>query len=126
MLLRIAVFELRYQLRTPVFWVATIIFLLLAFGATTSDNIRIGSGGNVFKNAPFVLANMLVIFSLFFMFVTTAFVANVIVRDDETGFGPIVYATRITKAQYLFGRFAGAWIAAAMAFLAIPFGVWLG
>ena len=42
------------------------------------------------------------------MFVSTAFVANVIVRDDDTGFGPIVRSTRVTKFDYLIGRFAGA------------------
>jgi ABC-2 type transport system permease protein len=34
------------------------------------------------------LAQSHLIFSLFYMFVTTAFVSNVVVRDDETGFGP--------------------------------------
>ena len=28
--------------------------------------------------------------------------------DDDTGFGPIVRATRVTKSAYLFGRFGGA------------------
>lgn len=54
------------------------------------------------------------------MFVTTAFVANVIVRDDESGFGPMVRATRVAKFDYLFGRFAGATFAGALAFLVVP------
>ena len=41
---KIALFELRYQLRNPVFWVATIIFFLLVFGAMASDDITIGGG----------------------------------------------------------------------------------
>ena len=60
------------------------------------------------------------------MFVTTAFVANVVVRDDETGFGPIVRSTPITRLQYLGGRFAGAAAAATLAFLFIPLGLWIG
>ena len=60
------------------------------------------------------------------MFVTTAFVANVVVRDDDTGFGPIIRSTPITRLQYLGGRFAGAVAAAALAFLFIPLGVWIG
>ena len=39
---KIARFELSYQLRNPVFWVATVIFFLLTFGAMASDNITIG------------------------------------------------------------------------------------
>ena len=53
--------------------------------------------------------------AVFFMFVTTAFVANVIVRDDETGFGPIIRSTRVSKFDYLFGRFTGAFLAVALA-----------
>ena len=122
----VAGFELRYQLRNPVFWVAAVIFFLLAFGATTVDQIQIGSGGNTHKNAPYAIAQMVLILSLFYMFVSTAFVANVIVRDDDSGFGPIVRATRITKSAYLLGRFWGAFVAAAIGFLAIPLGVWIG
>jgi ABC-2 type transport system permease protein len=119
-------FEWRYQLRNPVFWVAAIIFFLLAFGATTVDQIQIGSGGNVHKNAPFAIGQSMLILSLFYMFVSTAFVANVVVRDDDTGFGPIIRATRITRGAYLFGRFGGAFAAAALGFLAIPLGIWVG
>lgn len=126
MFLKIAGFELRYQMRNPVFWVAAILFGLMAFGATTSDQIQIGSGGNVHKNAPYAIAQTYLIFSLFYMFVSTAFVANVIVRDDETGFGPIVRATRVTKTGYLFGRYLGAYIAAALGFLFIPLAIWIG
>ncbi|WP_319801158.1 hypothetical protein [Sphingomonas sp. R1] len=119
-------FEWRYQRRNPVLWVAIILFFLLAFGATSVEQIRIGSGGNVHKNAPFAIAQMMQILTVFYMFVATAFVANVVVRDDDTGFGPIVRATRVTKSAYLFGRFGGAFLAAAIGFLAVPLGIWIG
>lgn len=122
----IALFELRYQLKNPVFWVVAILFFLLTFGATTVEQIQIGSGGNVHKNAPFAIVQVHQILSLFFMFVTTAFVANVIVRDDESGFGPMVRATRVTKFDYLFGRFTGAAIAGVLAFLVVPLALFAG
>jgi len=80
----IARFELRYQLLNPVFWVAIVLFFLLTLGATTVESIRLGSGGNIHTNAPTAIAQIQLIMSLFFMFVTTAFVGNVVVRDDET------------------------------------------
>lgn len=123
---KIAAFELRYQFRNPVFWVVAILFFLLAFGATTIEQIQIGSGGNVHVNSPAALAQKLLILSLFFMFVTTAFVANIIVRDDESGFGPMVRSTRVSKFAYLFGRFAGALAISAVAYAAIPLAIWLG
>lgn len=122
----IARFELRYQLRNPVFWVAAILFFLLTFGATTVKSIRLGSGGNIHTNAPTAIAQIQLIMSLFFMFVTTAFVGNVVVRDDETGFGGIIRSTKIGKLPYMFGRFSGAFLGAAIAFVAVPLAIWIG
>ncbi len=123
---QIARFELRYQLRNPVFWTVAILFFLLTFGSMTIDQIKIGSGANIHKNAPMAVAQVHQIMSIFFMFVTTAFVANVIVRDDESGFGPMVRSTRVAKFDYLMARFLGAFAAAALAFAAIPLAIWLG
>ncbi|HWF76627.1 MAG TPA: M1 family aminopeptidase [Caulobacteraceae bacterium] len=123
---KIAWFEFRYQTRQVVFWVAVVIFALLAFGSVASDNVRIGATDNVHKNAPFVIGATTLIFAELYMFVVAALVANVIVRDEETGFGGIIRSTRISKADYLYGRFLGAFGAALVGFLAVPFGLWLG
>jgi aminopeptidase N len=98
----------------------------MAFGAVTSDNIQIGSAGNVNKNAPYAALEMQLTLSLFFMFVSTAFVAGAVVRDDDTGFGPIIRTTRVRKVDYLFGRFLGAYAAIALAFLAVPLAIMVG
>ncbi|HJS09785.1 ABC transporter permease/M1 family aminopeptidase [Sphingopyxis sp.] len=127
MLNKIAAFEVRYQLKNPVVWVATCLFFLFAFSILANDRISVGSGGgNTHENGPFMIAQAQLILSVFYMFVTAAFVSNVIVRDDDTRFGPIVRSTRITKFDYLFGRFLGAVTIAAIGFLAIPLGLWLG
>ncbi|AAK25527.1 ABC transporter permease/M1 family aminopeptidase [Caulobacter vibrioides] len=123
---KIAGFELRYQLKSPVFWVVAVIFFLMTFGAATIDQIRIGGGGNIHKNAPYAIAQTHLILAIFYMFVTTAFVANVVVRDDETGFGPILRSTRIRKFDYLYGRFTGAFLAAAISFLVVPLAIFVG
>ncbi|MFC5344579.1 M1 family aminopeptidase [Brevundimonas staleyi] len=124
---KIAAFEFRYQLRQPAFWVIAIVFGLLAFGSVAaSDNISIGSGGNVHKNAPYALATINAVMGMFFMLATTAIVANVVVRDVQTGFGPMVQATPLTKFDYLYGRFTGAFLATALCFLVITLGVMAG
>lgn len=122
----IAGFEFRYQLRQPLFWITFAIFFLLTFGAVTVDEIQIGAGGNTNINAPYAIAQTLGIMSIFAMFVTTAFVANVVIRDDETGFGGIVRSTRVGKASYLFGRFFGAMGVAVLVFLSVPLAMMLG
>jgi aminopeptidase N len=123
---KIAAFEARYQFTSPVFWVAFAIFFLMTFAATTVPQIQIGSRGNTNINAPVAMAQVLGIMSIFAIFILTAFVANVVVRDDETGYGPIVRSTPIRKFDYLFGRFAGAFFAGMVAFLSVPLGIFMG
>jgi ABC-2 type transport system permease protein len=123
---KIAAFELRYQLSSPVFWVSFAIFFLLTFGATTIPEIQIGDKGNTNINAPMAILQTLAIMSIFAVFIVTAFVANVVVRDDETGYGTIIRATPIRKFDYLFGRFSGAFIAAMLAFASVPLGILIG
>jgi len=123
---KIAAFELRYQLTSPVFWVAFGVFFLLTFGATTIPQVQIGDKGNTNINAPVAIVQIVAIMSVFAIFILTAFVANVIVRDDETGYGPIIRATPIRKFDYLFGRFAGAFLAGMLAFASVPLGILIG
>jgi aminopeptidase N len=125
-LAKIAAFEFRYQLRNPVFWVTAALFFLFCFGLMAVEQMRLPGNSAVHRNAPLAILQAHGMFSMYFMFVTTAFVANVIVRDDDTGFGPIVRSTRITKLDYLLGRFAGATMVAALAFLAVPLGLLIG
>jgi aminopeptidase N len=122
----IAAFELRYQLRQPLFWVSVAIFFLLTFGYAASDIVRIGDAANVHKNGPYAIAEAHLVFAIFFMFITTAFVAGAVARDDETGFAPIVRTTRIGKFDYLYGRFAGAFAAATLAYLIVPAALLIG
>jgi aminopeptidase N len=123
---KIAAFELRYQLRQPVFYVVTLIFLLLGFGLVATENVSLGSGGNVHKNAPVAVAQAHLFFNLFFMLATTAFVANVILRDDATGYAPILRSTRVRKFDYVLGRFTGAFGSVLICFLSVSAGMLLG
>ncbi len=122
----IAAFEWRYQVKSPVFWVGCLIFFLMAFGATASDNVQIGSMGNVHKNAPYAIVEILTQLGVFSIFVTIAMVAGVVVRDDETNFAAIIRTTSVDKASYLGGRFVGAVLAALVVLAMVPLGVAVG
>jgi ABC-2 type transport system permease protein len=119
-------FELRYQLKSPVFWVSFALFFLLAFGATTIDQIQIGGGGASNVNAPYAIVQTLGIMGVFGLFVVTAFVAGAVIRDDETRFAPLLRATRLGKPAYVFGRFAGAMVVAWLVMAAVALGMWAG
>jgi aminopeptidase N len=127
MFAKIAGFELRYQLKSPVLWIVFLLFFLLTFFAVASDNVSIGGGGgNVHENSPYSIIMSIAVMSIFAQFVVVAFVANVILRDVETGFGPIIQSTRMSKFDYLFGRFTGAFIASMVALAAVPLGMMIG
>ena len=122
----IARFEWRYQVKSPVFWVGSLLFFLLAFGATTVDTIQIGGRGNVNVNSPFAIVQTLGILSVFAIFVLVAMVAGTVIRDDETGFAPILRSTRLRKGAYLGGRFTGSIAAALLVLAAVPLAIAVG
>jgi ABC-2 type transport system permease protein len=126
MLRHVAAFEWRYQVGSPVFWVGFLIFFLLTFGSVTVDQIQIGSRGNVNVNSPFAILQTQAIMSLFVTFVVVAMVAGVVIRDDETGFAPILRSTSIGKGSYLVGRFIGANAAALLVLASVPLAIAIG
>jgi hypothetical protein len=82
MLLRIAAFELRQQLRSHVFWIVFAISLLMVVGALSNEQLRVGIGAE--RGGALVIRTHL-IWSLFYMFTAAAFVADAVLRDDATG-----------------------------------------
>src|SRR5258706_1700972 len=126
MLTSIARFEIRYQLKSPIFWITSLVFFWFAFSLTNSDDIQFGWGGYVVRNSPYTIALTCMVLVTFAVFLATPFVATVVLRDDENGFGPIVRATPVTKVDYLFGRFAGGFTVSCLAFLGVPLGALAG
>jgi ABC-type transport system involved in multi-copper enzyme maturation permease subunit len=121
----IARFEFRYLLRNPLVWLTAAV-TFAAFVVGLGAGLEFGSEGGLLVNAAYATLKNYLVVSIFYMFVTTAFVANAVIRDDETGFGPIVRSTRITKADYVIGRFIGAFAIAALCLLVLPVGLTIG
>lgn len=126
MLAHIARFEFRYLLRNPLLWVTAGATLTLFIVGMSVDGFDLGNEGGLLKNAAYATLRNYLVVSIVFMFVTTAFVANAVIRDDETGFGPIVRSTGIKKSEYVFGRFLGAFAVAALCLLTVPIASVLG
>jgi len=123
---RLAAFEIRYQLKNPVFWVSALIFFLIGFGMSASDNVSFGTPGAVHENSPFAVTLAMAVLGTFYLFVITSFVANAVVRDDVTGFGPMIRATPVGRTSFLAGRFLGGLAIAVLGFVAVPLGIALG
>ncbi len=120
-------FDLRYQLRQPLLWVVALILGALAFGASSSDSIQIGGAiGNVNRNAPTVIVQLMGAFTLISMFIVAIFIAGAVLRDTEIGISDMIFATPMRKQDYLLGRFLAGLVACLSIFLLIAAGIFIG
>jgi ABC-2 type transport system permease protein len=126
MLLKMFAFEWRYFTRQPSFYVTSLIFFLLTFFATVSDNIQIGGGGNVLYNGPFSIAQTLLIMGLFAMFLVVNFVASTATRNDTSKMAELLYSKPINPISYQLGRFFGSFAVVATVFAFVPLAIFVG
>jgi ABC-type transport system involved in multi-copper enzyme maturation permease subunit len=120
-------FELRQQLKSPLFWMIMLAFAALAFTAAGSDSVQIGGGvGNVHRNAPYVVANLLMVFLVLSMFLITVFVAGAALRDFDTNTAELFFTTPVPRSQYLGGRFAAGYVAAVLVMIAVALALMIG
>ncbi|MGB2572924.1 MAG: ABC transporter permease, partial [Henriciella sp.] len=126
MLADIIRFELRYQLKSPVFISVFAIFFLLTFGAITIDQIQIGSTSAVNVNSPHAIIQTILVWTLFGMFIPTAFLVSGILRDSSFNTQELFYTTPVRERDYLIGRFIGGAFASVLAFASVPLAIMLG
>jgi len=128
MLREIYRFELRQQLRSPLFWMVACALGALAFAALSSDHVRLGGGiGNTLRNAPYVVISQLTLLSAIMgLFLAPIFVGGAVLRDFDAGTAELFFATPISRSAYLGGRFAAGYCAAILIMLVIAAGVLLG
>ncbi len=122
----IARFEFGFQLRQIITPITFGIFFLLTFSATTVEQVSIGSTGNVNINSPFAISQVVIIMSLFGMFIPVAVLANAVMRDQELKTNEMFFTLPIRPWQYILGRFIGAFAVALIIFSSVPLGVMLG
>jgi ABC-2 type transport system permease protein len=125
MSLSIFLFELKYQFRSPAFWTSFILFCLTAFLVMTVTTGAVAHT-NTFRNAPSVIVAGILALSQPFCISVAAMAADVILRDEKTGFSSIIYATRLRKGDYIWAKLLGAFVAASVCFLSVPIGFFLG
>ena len=127
MLGKVLAFERRLVLRSPLFWIVALVFGAIGFGMMASDNVNFGGGiGNVHRNAPLVVINLLAAFSALSMLLVTIFIAGAALRDFELNTAELFFTTPLRKRDYLLGRFGGGFLASLGVLLVAAFGLWLG
>ena len=102
MLFNIFKFEIRYWLRQPMVYIFLFINALLIFGATSSENVTVGSSiGNVHKNAPYVVENFYSVMAILSLLMITAFLNSAAARDYSEKTNQILFTTPIKKRDFL-------------------------
>ncbi|MFL6591236.1 MAG: M1 family aminopeptidase [Luteimonas sp.] len=119
-------FELGQQLRSPLLWLLAGMFALLGFGAAASDAVQIGGGiGNVYRNAPGVVATWLTLFTLLGMLIIAIFISGALLRDFEMGTSELFFASPIRRRDYLAGRLGAALLASFVVYVVIALGIFI-
>ncbi len=97
-------FELSLYFKKPGIYVA--LLLLFAVGFLIGyQQLSFNSGVYIYKNAPYSIANMVGFLSLGGLFITTLIAALTLFKEVDANFSLILYATPLTRIQYLYSRF---------------------
>ena len=126
-MIKFIIYEIKFWLKTPMLWIFLLINTLLVMGAVSSDSVSIGGGvGSVFKNAPFVVQNYYGFLSMLCLLMTMAFMNATANRDFQHGMHQFVFSSPISKRDYFFGKFIGAYIIAVLPMLGVSLGALIG
>ncbi|HEY4112282.1 hypothetical protein [Puia sp.] len=124
MFTQIFLFEIRYRLRRPVFYVYFFVILLLCTLGFAQGDLPVTE--KEMFNAPAVLAEFFATCSIFLMLVSSAIMGTPLYRDLEHNTKEYYLSYPITKAGYFWGRFFGSFLFVLVISFAAVLGAWLG
>jgi ABC-type transport system involved in multi-copper enzyme maturation permease subunit len=127
MFMEIFRFELRQQLKGPLFWIFLAVFFAAGVAMTSSPAVAIGNAvGNVHINAPVVIASLSGAFAFIGTLFVVVFVAGALLRDFEQRTAETIFSTPVSRGAYLGGRFAAGFLVALLVVTAALLGAFLG
>lgn len=125
-LLEVTRFEIRYQLRSPFFLGALLLFALIHFLSVTGTGIHIDVGNQIALNSAYAVLQIELALFIFGMLPIVAFVTTAITRDFEHATASLVFVTPISPKIFTLGRFLGALSVALLISLAGLVGALIG
>jgi ABC-2 type transport system permease protein len=117
-------FEFLYQAQRVRTWLYFAILLVIAY-LLTRNAIADARNGDALANSPYSIAATTVICSLLWVLMTSPVAGSAAARDVQTRMHPLIYATPISNADYLGGRFLAAFALNAAILFAVPIGILL-
>ena len=121
-LLGILRFELAYQMRRPWPWLCLLVLVVFAFVNTRVAVVPVTLPQDFILNSPFIIAVVTMISCQIWLLMAPAIAGEAAARDVHTGMHSLIYATPISRTEYLGGRFLAAVVVNAV----ILFGVQVG
>jgi len=115
-------FELRYQLRRPWPWLSMAVLLVFALVSTRVAIVPVTLPQDFILNSPFIITTVSVFSCQIWLLVAPAVAGEAAARDVHTGLHPLVYASPVSKTEYLGGRFLAALVLNALILLAVQVG----
>jgi ABC-2 type transport system permease protein len=115
-------FEFLYQAQRVRTWLYFAILLVVAY-LLTKNGIADARSGGAHANSPFAIAFTTVICNLLWLLMASAVAGSAAARDVQTRMHPLIYATPISNADYLGGRFLAAFALNASILIAVPIGI---
>ncbi len=130
MLLKIALYEIKYRFRQISTHLYFGIMFLFGFfmvnaigGVFDGVNMAVaGSGTNLLVNSPYVTFAIISTLSTIGVMITASFMGQSVYKDFQHNVEPLMFTTPITKGQYLGGRFLGGFVMNLYVFAAIGLG----
>ncbi len=116
-------FELAYQLRRPWAWLMFAILFVVCFLMTRQDALADALYDDFFVNAPFAIAVTTVVGGLLWLVVAPVIAGEAAARDAAMRMDPLIYTVRISRTEYLGGRFLAAFLLNAALLLAVQAGM---
>ena len=127
MFLTVVRFEIAYWLKRPLTLLFFALFFLFAFFSSASDAfLDVGGTGLIHRNAPFAWATAIGILTAIGQVITTAIAGTAVVRDAQVGMQELLFTTRLSRVEYLVGRFVGSFVVMLFIYSALPVGLLVG
>jgi hypothetical protein len=120
-------FELRFRAKTATTYIFFAVLFLLAVALLSVDTSVVSNrDGRSYLNSPQSL-NVIGILILTLTATMVSAIAGIgIYRDFESNTHEMFFSTRLTKAEYWYGRFVGSFLVTLLVYSAIPLGMLVG
>ena len=121
-LLGIFRFELTYQLHRPWPWLSFAVLLVFAMISTRVAIVPATLPQDFILNSPFIITSVTVFSCQIWLLLAPPVAGEAAARDVHTGTYPLMYASPVSKLEYLGGRFLAALVLHSLILLGVQLG----